>query len=118
MECPDNEGPNLGSEKSKFPAYYRGPVKTGAHKYYYLRKLTDKIGELCGSLPNTVPVGGKEDKIYHVLTKVQGLDADSVGSTFNRRFDILFKEDRQCRDDNGRFRFVTRGGLGMRMVVN
>jgi hypothetical protein len=40
-----------------------------------------------------------------------------MDSTFNRRFDCLFKEDAQCRDMNGRLHLIRRGELGMLMVV-
>jgi hypothetical protein len=40
-----------------------------------------------------------------------------MDSTFNWRFDCLFKEDAQCRDMNGRLHLIRRGELGMSMVV-
>ncbi|KAJ6527285.1 hypothetical protein B0H10DRAFT_1974312 [Mycena sp. CBHHK59/15] len=68
-------------------------------------------------LPTTVAEGTDEDEIHRVLTTVHGLDEDSPASTFTRRFDILFKEDAQCRDTNGRLHLIRRGELGMLMVV-
>ncbi|KAF7346859.1 Dimer-Tnp-hAT domain-containing protein [Mycena sanguinolenta] len=77
----------------------------------------ETIANLSKLLPDTVSEGTEEDEIYRVITTVQGLDEGSISSTFNRRFDILFKEDGQCRDENGRLHLIRRGDLGMLLVV-
>jgi hypothetical protein len=67
-------------------------------------------------LPTSIAEGTETDKIYHVITNIQGPNGDAW-STFNRRFDILFKEDAQCRDADGRLHLIRRGELGMTMVA-
>ncbi|KAF8184648.1 hypothetical protein K438DRAFT_1974443 [Mycena galopus ATCC 62051] len=53
------------------------------------------IANLVSLLPTTVAEGTEDDEIFRVITTIQG--PDGVASTFNRHFDILFKEDVQCR---------------------
>jgi hypothetical protein len=79
-------------------------------------KLIQNIEDLAVVLPTSIAEGTETDKIHHVITTVEGPDGDA-GSTFNRRFDILFKEDAQCRDVNGRLHLIRRGELGMTMVA-
>lgn len=81
-------------------------------------QLIKNIEDLSSCLPNTVSEGTEHDEIYRVITTIQGHDEGSVASTFNRRFDILFKEDAQCRDENGRLHLIRSGELGMMMVVD
>ncbi|KAJ6483391.1 hypothetical protein C8R45DRAFT_1075593 [Mycena sanguinolenta] len=78
----------------------------------------ESIANLSKLLPDTISEGTEDDEIYRVITTIQGLDEGSISSTFNRRFDILFKEDAQCRDENGRLHLIRRGDLGMMLVVN
>lgn len=78
-----------------------------------LEQLVQEIAELTKKLPSTVRDGSKQDRIYEVMTKING---ETAWATFNRRFDILFAED--CRDENGRLHHVRRGRLGMNTVVN
>ncbi|KAJ7076638.1 hypothetical protein B0H15DRAFT_934227 [Mycena belliarum] len=47
------------------------------------------IAKLTSQLPETVPEASDDDKIYRVITTLEGID-DSVAGTFNRRFDALF----------------------------
>ncbi|KAF7375808.1 Dimer-Tnp-hAT domain-containing protein [Mycena sanguinolenta] len=82
-----------------------------------IAKLIQNIEDLDALLPTTVAEGTEDDEIHRVLTTIQGLDPDSPSSTFTRRFDILFKEDAQCRDADGRLHLIRRGELGMLMVV-
>ncbi|KAJ7827771.1 hypothetical protein B0H14DRAFT_3466835 [Mycena olivaceomarginata] len=66
-----------------------------------IANLIKDIEVLDAVLPTTVAKGTDEDEIHRILTSVHSLDEDSPTSTFTRRFDILFKEDAQCRDTNG-----------------
>ncbi|KAJ7741885.1 hypothetical protein B0H16DRAFT_1464332 [Mycena metata] len=66
------------------------------------------IDDLSYVLPASIAEGTAEDEIHRVITTVPGLDPDCPDSTFNRRFDILFKEDAQCRK-NGRLHLIRRG---------
>ncbi|KAJ6625138.1 hypothetical protein B0H10DRAFT_2212148 [Mycena sp. CBHHK59/15] len=70
-----------------------------------IAKLIDKISKLSESLPTTIPEGTEDDKIHYILMNIHSHDAGSVASTFNHRFNILFKEDAQCRDEDGHLRF-------------
>ncbi|KAF7372567.1 hypothetical protein MVEN_00119300 [Mycena venus] len=79
--------------------------------------LIKNIENLDAVLPSSVAEGTDNDEIYRVLTTVHGMDEGSADSTFNRRFDILFREDTQCRDANGRLHLIRRGEFGMSMVV-
>jgi hypothetical protein len=81
-----------------------------------IAKLIQSIEDLAAVLPTSIAEGTETDKIYHVITNIQGPDGDAW-STFNRRFDILFKEDAQCRDADGRLHLIRRGELGMTMVA-
>lgn len=74
------------------------------------------IDDLSYVLPASIAEGTAEDEIHRVITTVPGLDPDCPDSTFNRRFDILFKEDAQCRK-NGRLHLIRRGEYGMDLVV-
>ncbi|KAJ6527789.1 hypothetical protein B0H19DRAFT_540851 [Mycena capillaripes] len=74
------------------------------------------IDDLSYVLPASIAEGTEDDEIHRVITFVHGHDAGDAASTFNRRFDILFKEDSQCRVD-GRLHLIRRGEYGMRMVV-
>jgi hypothetical protein len=80
--------------------------------------LIRAIEDLDAALPTTIAEGTDEDEIHRVLTTIHGPDDGSraASSTFNRRFDILFKEDAQCRV-NGRLHLIRRGEWGMLMVV-
>ncbi|KAF7341071.1 hypothetical protein MSAN_02093200 [Mycena sanguinolenta] len=82
-----------------------------------IAKLIQNIEDLDALLPTTIAEGTEDDEIHRVLTTIQGLDPDSPSSTFTRRFDILFKEDAQCRDADGRLHLIRRGELGMLMVA-
>ncbi|KAJ7271308.1 hypothetical protein B0H12DRAFT_1228963 [Mycena haematopus] len=82
-----------------------------------IAKLIQNIEDLDAALPAAVAEGTEDDEIHRVLTTVQGLDPDAPSSTFTRRFDILFKEDAQCRDADGRLHLIRRGKLGMLLVV-
>ncbi|KAF8135857.1 hypothetical protein K438DRAFT_2031188 [Mycena galopus ATCC 62051] len=55
----------------------------------------DSIANLVSLLPTVVAEGTEDDKIFCVITTIQG--PGGVASTFNRCFEILFKEDAQCR---------------------
>ncbi|KAJ6575844.1 hypothetical protein B0H10DRAFT_2199225 [Mycena sp. CBHHK59/15] len=82
-----------------------------------IAKLIKNIEDLDAVLPATVAKGTEEDEIQCVLTTIHGLNEDSASSTFTHHFDILFKEDTQCGDANGRLHLIRRGDLGMLMVV-
>jgi hypothetical protein len=61
-------------------------------------------------------VATEDDKIYHVVNTVFGIDSDAPAPTFTRRMDVLFGRD--CRDTNGRLHHIRRGPLGMALFVN
>ncbi|KDR65759.1 hypothetical protein GALMADRAFT_1362644 [Galerina marginata CBS 339.88] len=71
--------------------------------------LVKSFKALSDSLPSTVGTATRDDKIYTTLVKVN--EGDTY-MTFNRIFDILFKEDVDCRV-NGRLRYLLRGKYGM-----
>jgi hypothetical protein len=79
--------------------------------------LIDQIESLCRSLPKSIPNGTKDDRIYYVLNKVQGLDtgAAAKSSTFICRMDLLFGSD--TRDDDGRLTNFRRGPWGISYVL-
>ncbi|KAJ7898191.1 hypothetical protein B0H14DRAFT_240027, partial [Mycena olivaceomarginata] len=69
--------------------------------------LIKAIEDLAAFLPPSVAEGTEEDEIHRVLTNIHGHDDEAMmDSTFNRRFDCLFKEDVQCRDANGRLHLI------------
>ncbi len=72
--------------------------------------LVKTLTALTASLPTAVQIATKEDRIYSTLLRVN--EGDTF-QTFNRIFDILFKEDNDCRDEQGRLRYVLRGKYGM-----
>jgi hypothetical protein len=71
--------------------------------------LVKSFEALSDSLPSTVGTATRDDKIYTTLVRVN--EGDTY-MTFNRIFDILFKEDNDCRVD-GRLRYLLRGKYGM-----
>ncbi|KAF8206044.1 hypothetical protein K438DRAFT_1931802, partial [Mycena galopus ATCC 62051] len=50
-----------------------------------------------------VAEGTEENEIFRIITTIQG--PGGVASTFNQCFEILFKEDAQCRV-NGRLHLI------------
>jgi hypothetical protein len=62
---------------------------------FAIATLIRAIEDLDAALPTTVTEGTDEDEIHRVLTTFHGPKDGSraASSTFNRRFDILFKED-------------------------
>ncbi len=74
-------------------------------------RTVDEIMKIVPQLPDTVPIGVEDGKLYQTLTKVHG---ENQWHTFNRRFDILFGED--CRDPNGRLLNMSRGKYGLDLV--
>ncbi|GJF00443.1 hypothetical protein PsYK624_167310 [Phanerochaete sordida] len=72
-----------------------------------LSQLIQELKKLSLTLPDSVPVGKKTDKISIVLANVTG---DDEFHTFNRKYDALFGMD--CRD-GPRLRYVRRGRYGM-----
>lgn len=72
--------------------------------------LIKNITALSISLPPSVPIAKQDGKIYTTLLRV---NEGETWMTFNRIFDILYKEDNECRDENGRLRYILRGKYGM-----
>lgn len=75
--------------------------------------ILTNLATLTASLPSSVALGTRSDKFYHVLTNINEGDPFE---TFNRRFDILFKEDDDCRDAAGRLHYIRRGEYGMDLL--
>ncbi|KAH9912013.1 uncharacterized protein B0H18DRAFT_1127717 [Fomitopsis serialis] len=86
---------------------------TGSQEHDNLERIVQEIVELSKKIPNSVAEATKDDRIYDVMTNIDG---ESAWATFNRRFDILFGED--CRDENGRLHHVRRGRHGMNKVTS
>lgn len=72
--------------------------------------IINKLSSLCDNLPTSILFGIQADKMYHTLLHV---NEGSPFETFNRIFDILFKEDSDCWDEQGRFHLIRRGKYGM-----
>ncbi|KAJ7687588.1 hypothetical protein B0H17DRAFT_1136137 [Mycena rosella] len=111
LDIGNTEAPNIAHQKSIQASQARLKLVGD------IAKLIQDIEDLSFLLPTSVVEGTEEDEIYRVLTSVHGHDEGSVASTFNRRFDILFKEDAQCRDKDGRLHLIRRGDLGMMLVA-
>jgi hypothetical protein len=75
--------------------------------------LITNLESISESLPNSIPLATHNDKIYHVLSTVNG---ETPWATFNRRFDILFGND--CQDENGHLHFLQRSKYGIDTVCN
>jgi hypothetical protein len=73
-----------------------------------IKALVKVIATLSNGLPQSIPLGMKEDKIWTVMHTGEG---ETAHETFNRRFDAMFGED--CRDTAGRLQHVRRGRLGL-----
>jgi len=65
---------------------------------------------LTRNIPSNVVVGTQQDQMYRLLTSV---NEGNVFATFNRIFDLLFKEDNDCRNEHGRFKYLRQGRYGM-----
>lgn len=72
--------------------------------------LVSRLVNLSRSLPNSVQLATQQSKIYRLVTSVNEGD---VYETFNRIFDLLFKEDKECRNEEGRLVNICRGKYGM-----
>ncbi|KAF5378354.1 hypothetical protein D9615_002986 [Tricholomella constricta] len=71
--------------------------------------LITNLSTLSATLPSNVPICTKEDKMYRVLNLPEG---ETAYFTLNRCFDLLFKEDLECRKD-GRLHYLRRGKDGI-----
>ncbi|KAJ7870491.1 hypothetical protein B0H14DRAFT_3440095 [Mycena olivaceomarginata] len=87
----------LNADKSRFFFFTKIDVSSGSCTTGTIVNLIKDIEVLDAVLPTTAAKGTDEDEIHCVLTTVHGLAKDSPTSTFTRRFDIIFKEDAQCR---------------------
>jgi hypothetical protein len=76
-----------------------------------VKALVKEITSLSISLPQDVPYGTTEDKIWIVLNTAE---RETPWETFNHRFDAVFGED--CRDVNGRLHLLRQGKYGMGAV--
>lgn len=76
-----------------------------------VKALVKAITTLSNGLPQSIPLGTKEDKIWTVMHSEEG---ETAHETFNRRFDAMFGED--CRDAAGRLQYVRKGKLGLGSV--
>ncbi|KAJ6567869.1 hypothetical protein B0H10DRAFT_2238355 [Mycena sp. CBHHK59/15] len=111
----DNPDPNfiIKGSRQRIPA--SDPLN-GEPAVAALDALVNQIIVLSRSFPSTIPIATKDDKIYHVITNVQGEDP-TVQLIFNRRMDILFAESPACRNSDGRLIHVRRGKLGMDLLI-
>lgn len=66
-------------------------------------------------LPSSVLEATQQDRIYRLTTSTNG---GNPFENFNRIFDLLFKEDDDCRDSNGRFHYLRRGKYGMNKLLS
>ena len=64
---------------------------------------------------STVPEAPQGCNIHRLVTSV--CEGDPY-ETFNRIFDILFKEDAQCRDKDGRLVNIQKGKYGMGKLIS
>jgi len=78
-------------------------------------KCVASIEALTAALPSTVPEATQGCNIHRLVTSV--CEGDPY-QTFNRIFDILFKEDAQCRDKDGRLVNIQRGRYGMGKLIS
>ena len=76
-----------------------------------IKALVKVIGTLSNGLPQSIPLGTKEDKIWTVMHTEE---CETAHETFNRRFDAMFGED--CRDTTGRLQHIRKGKLGLGSV--
>jgi len=78
-----------------------------------IKNLVKNILSLSTSLPQSIPKGTKDDKIWSVMSKPEG---EIAHETFNKRFDALFAED--CRNSDGRLLHIRQGKVGMGLVCS
>jgi hypothetical protein len=76
-----------------------------------IKALVKVIATLSNGLPQSIPLGTKEDKIWMVMHTEE---RETAHETFNRRFDAMFGED--CRDIAGRLQHIRKGKLGLGSV--
>ena len=63
--------------------------------------LLSNIISLAKTLPLSLPLATVDDRIYTVMTSVEG---ESLWATFNKWFDALFGED--CRNGDRRLHYM------------
>ena len=80
---------------------HAGPLENPA--LLAIKGVIDKIIKLGSQLPDAVPIGTQDDKLWTVMN----MHEEDPWQTFNRRFDIVFGEN--CRDKNGRLYHLRRG---------
>lgn len=78
--------------------------------YADIVSLVKNFTALCTSLPSSLPVANKEDNIYTTLLCVN--EGDTY-MTFNRIFDILYKEDSDCCSEDCCLHYILCGKYGM-----
>jgi hypothetical protein len=76
-----------------------------------IKTLVKLIATLSNSLPHTIKLGTKEDKIWSIMNTEE---CDTAHETFNRHFDVLFRED--CRDAGSRLQYIHKGKFGLGRV--
>ena len=73
-----------------------------------IKALIKVITTLSNSLPQSIPLGTKEDKIW---TAMHTEESKTAHETFNRHFDAVFRED--CRDAASHLQYLHKGKLGL-----
>jgi hypothetical protein len=73
-----------------------------------IKALVKFIATLSNGLPQSIPLGTKEDRIWKVMHTEE---CETAHKTFNRHFDAMFRED--CRDTAGRLQHMRKGKLGL-----
>ena len=73
-----------------------------------IKALVKVITTLSNGLPQSIPLGTKEDKIWTAMHTEEG---ETAHKTFNRHFDAVFGED--CWDAAGHLQYLRKGKLGL-----
>ena len=88
----------------------------GLPDFRLFSQKVEELGVLAAHLPESVPLGSKDDKILQVFDNIPvPSDASKHWEAFNKRMDALFGHDQ--RGEDGRLLYVRRGELGMDLVV-
>ena len=76
-----------------------------------IKALIKVISTLSSGLPQSIPLGTKEDKIWTVM---HSEECETAHETFNRHFDAMFGED--CQDATGNLQHIFREKFGLGII--
>ena len=122
LEIPSRDTARARNARSKWPSSLdkifldTHHTMALANSYSTFNENISTLTALIATIPESVPLATKDDRIHQIFTSIPPPDNDAeVWEVFNRRFDNLFGED--TRDDANSLPNIKRGEYGMDLVL-